>query len=970
MRYILLIIASLIVACAAFATERIELTENVDDVAVFVEESNELRTVVRFEIGAFSREAVDLSGEVYYTLICGREAVLLNEKQPALPRICRRIIVPDDVGLRLNVLDAEYVDYPGMPVVPSKGNLMRSTAPAPENVPYEFGEVYNTAEWYPAELARIREPFIMRDIRGTVIELNAFQYHPARQTLRVYTSVTVEVVSDGPGTVNVIERSRRPRAGVPDFDGMYSDGLINYGEWGVERLVPVSEHGDMLIITYDAFHDAMLPLVDWKRQKGIPTTIMDISSIGNSSAVIKTFIRDFYDSTNLVFVLLVGDATQMATPFTSKGAADPTYALVDGNDGYPDILVGRFSAETVEQVETQVRRTLDYDKQPAGADWFHKGMGIASLGGPGHHGEYDYQHIGNIRDDLLAYGYTEVDRLYGSVSASQVAAALNSGRGIINYCGHGTATSWITTRFSNSNVDALTNGNMLPFIISVACINGQFAGRTCFAEAWLRATSGGEPSGAVATYMSSINQSWNPPMDAQDEVNDLLAAEKKTTFGGLCYNGACRMIEINGTAGEEMFNTWHIFGDPSLQVRTDDPATLAVAHEALVTTDVRAFDVIVYGRRNALCAVYHEGTLHGSAYTDLNGSASISLGEHLPVGEAVTLTVTAFNALPHVSTIQVISASGPYVMYDYRHIDDGGGNGNGLVENGESIVLGVGLVNVGPGDAADVEASISTLDGYVTITDGVESYGTISGGGGVGYSSSAFSFDVAGDVPDGHVVTFDLEVTDIAGETWYGKIDIRVNGPRLQIVSFRLDDALGNGNGVLDPGETGALVVTLANAGGGVAYSVAGSLLETDEHISLIDASGSFGEIDSSGGVADNAVDAFELVAGAACPLDHIASMELSVNASGGYRTSLYIKIPFGASPEGICGDINGGGEALIDISDLVYLVDYMFNEGPPPPVMSAANLDGRGGGLLDISDLIYLVNYMFHQGAAPVCDP
>ncbi len=849
MRYVLLTIASLIVACAAFSAERIELTENVDDVVVIVEESNNVRTVIRFEIGAFSREAVDLGGEIYYTLRCGREAVLLNEKEPALPRICRRIIVPDDVGLRLNVLDAEYVDYPGTRVVPSKGNLMRSTNP--EDVPYEFGEVYATGEWYPGELARIREPFIMRDIRGTVVELNAFRYHPAHQTLRVYTSITVEVVSDGPGNVNVIERSRHTRVGVPDFDGMYRDGLINYGEWGVERLVPVSEHGDILIITHDAFHDTMLPLVDWKRQKGIPTTIVDISSIGNSSTAIKTFIRDFYDSTNLVFVLLVGDAAQVATPIVSGGAADPTYALVDGDDGYPDIFVGRFSAEIVSQVETQVRRTLDYDKQPTGADWFHKGMGIASLGGPGHHGEYDYQHIGNIRSDLLAYGYTEVDRLYGSVSASQVAAALNNGRGIINYCGHGSVNRWTTTGFSNSNVNALTNGNMLPFIISVACVNGKFAGYTCFAEAWLRATSGGEPSGAVAAYMSSTDQSWNPPMDAQDEVIDLLVAEKKTTFGGLCYNGACRMIEINGTAGEEMFNAWHIFGDPSLQVRTNDPATLAVGHEALVTAATSTFDVDVYGRRGALCAIYHEGTLYGSAYTDLNCKASISLSEHLPVGETVKLTVTAFNALPHVSTIQVIAASGPYVMYDYSHVDDGGGNGNGLVENGESIVLGVGLVNVGQDDADDVAASISTSDGHITITDGVESYGTISGGGGTGYSSSAFSFDVSGDTPDGHV-----------------------------------------------------------------------------------------------------------------------ASMDLSIVALGGYTTSLHFEIPVGASPLGICGDIDGDGEALIDISDLVYLVDYMFNEGPPPPVMAAANLDGRGGGLLDISDLIYLVNHMFHQGPAPVCDP
>ena len=31
-----------------------------------------------------------------------------------------------------------------------------------------------------------------------------------------------------------------------------------------------------------------------------------------------------------------------------------------------------------------------------------------------------------------------------------------------------------------------------------------------------RATNNGEPTGAIATFMSSKSQSWNPPMDAQD----------------------------------------------------------------------------------------------------------------------------------------------------------------------------------------------------------------------------------------------------------------------------------------------------------------------------------------------------------------------------------------------------------------------------------------------------------------------
>ncbi len=69
-----------------------------------------------------------------------------------------------------------------------------------------------------------------------------------------------------------------------------------------------------------------------------------------------------------------------------------------------------------------------------------------------------------------------------------------------------------------------------------------------------------------------------------------------------------------------------------------------------------------------------------------------------------------------------------------------------------------------------------------------------------------------------------------------------------------------------------------------------------------------------------------------------------------------------------ICGDIDGSDLLPLDISDLVYLVDYMFNSGSEPPVMEAADLDGSGG-LIDISDLVYFVDYMFHDGPPPLCE-
>ncbi len=158
----------------------------------------------------------------------------------------------------------------------------------------------------------------------------------------------------------------------------------------------------------------------------------------------------------------------------------------------------------------------------------------------------------------------------GNPNESDVSELVNQGVGLISYTGHGSSTSLGSSGFSNSQIDQLQNDGMLPFIWSVACVNGEFDNGTCFGESWLRANRNGQGTGAVAAFMSTINQSWNPPMAAQDEMVDLLTENIQTsdtrTFGGLSLNGCLKMNDEYGTAGDEMTATWHIFGDPSMMV--------------------------------------------------------------------------------------------------------------------------------------------------------------------------------------------------------------------------------------------------------------------------------------------------------------------------------------------------------------------------------------------------------------------
>ena len=300
--------------------------------------------------------------------------------------------------------------------------------------------------------------------------------------------------------------------------------------------------------------------------------------MGNSTSAIQNYIQAVYDSSDLAFVLLVGDIAQIASPDVwangEWGASDPSYSRLAGADDYPDVLIGRFSASTAAHVDTQVQRSIEYESLPATEqDWFWKGTGIASDEGAGigDEGQSDIQHESEIRAWLIGAGYTEVDQVYDpGASDSQVAAALNAGRGVVNYTGHGYSGGWSSSGFNTADVNALTNTGKLPFIISVACNNGEFENyASCFGEAWLRATHNGAPSGAAAIYASSVSQSWAPPMEGQDEINLLLTdpAEPLHSFGGLCFGGSMSMMDAYGSAGVEMFETWIVFGDPSLRVR-------------------------------------------------------------------------------------------------------------------------------------------------------------------------------------------------------------------------------------------------------------------------------------------------------------------------------------------------------------------------------------------------------------------
>ncbi|MFL2982776.1 MAG: C25 family cysteine peptidase [Candidatus Neomarinimicrobiota bacterium] len=736
---------------------------------------------------------------------------ILKEGSPNLPRMARSIIIPDIANMELSLLETEFIDIQMSDIEPSKGNLTRDIDPS--TISYTYGNSFELDEFYPNEIAFLREPYILRSLRGQAVVFQPIQYNPIQRLLRVYTKINISIKQNGLSQINPLI-NRPPQLGSREFEHMYKNHFINYPN--NERYDVLSEQGPMVVISYGDFIDEMQAFVDWKNYKGIPTEIVDIASIGDENDMAQ-FIEDQYNENGIAFVLLVGDIDQIETIRRSNGAgsnspSDNSLTFVAGDDYYPDLIIGRFSAETGDHVETMVNRTISYEMNPdPTGEWYNKGSGFASNQGPGDDGEDDDEHMDNIRDLLLGYTYIEIDQVYdpdGTVAEGE--AAINQGRSIINYTGHGSNGSWGNgCPMNNTDVNGLINTGMWPFIWSVACVNGEFHQGTCYAETWLRATneSDGSPTGAIATLMSTVNQAWNPPMEGQDEMNalfvDSYSDNIKRTFGGLSFNGMNQMNDSYGSQGYDETYYWTLFGDPSVVVRSDIPTEMTVVHDGALIVGATEFSIDA-GLSGALAAISMDGELLVSGYTDETGSIDLVFESAMDIPGEINIVVTAYNKIPYESIINIIAPEGAYMLLEEFTVS---GGDDDLLDYGELGSLLVVFENVGEDPSGELSFTIAHQGSMVNMITGAISQSSIEAGDQV--AVGPFEFEVSWNVEDGASIPLLVTAIGEAGE-WEHEIQVPVEAPSFLLNS---SDLIDNGNGTLDPGESIVMQIALENVG-------------------------------------------------------------------------------------------------------------------------------------------------------------
>ena len=819
-----------------------------------------------------------------------------NEGAPDLPGFGRYIAIPQGATAKLNVKSFRTETLTGVEMAPApRIPLDTEKGPLEYN---KNDRLYSQDAYYPAEPFILSEQTQLRGVDAAIVGITPYQYNPITKELIIYRDIEIEIVFEGGnGYIGddrlrsrwfdpILQDALLNAGSLPKVD--YSARYQNQSqrdETGYEYLIVVPN--DAIWMPYAE------QIKEWRMMQGIYTGIMTLDEIGtNSVSGLEDFFDDAYANWDIppVAVLLMADYgtnanTQITSPiWDGYCVSDQIFSDVNNND-MSDIIFARMTAQNETHLQTMVSKMLDYEANPpTDADFYHKP--ITALGWQTERWfQICSETVGGYWREIKGKEPVRINAVYqGSPgtswssatntamvvnyfgpnglgyipatpaelggwnggTAAQVVNAINDGAFALQHRDHGGESGWGEPDFQSNDINQLTNtaDNEFPFIFSINCLTGKYnISGECFAEKFHRHTSGGQNAGALGliaasevsysfvndTYvwglMDNMYTDFMPDYGQYVQERGMLPA-----FGNAAGKYFLKQSDwpYNTSNKEVTYHLFHHHGGAFLQVYSEVPQNLAVTHNPILYAGESTFTVVV--DEGAYIALTVNGEIIAAAVSE-GGATNLTIMPQLPPN-VMKVTVTMQDYFRYEADVDIIPPSGPYVVGDSYVINDAAGNNNGMMDYGESIMLDMTMKNVGVDVASNVAVTMTTSDEFVTITDGTEYFGNIDPDG-TATIDDAFALDVDANIPNNHTVTFLLQSSD-GTDTWDSYISIKGYAPSLKYVEFIIDDASGNNNGQLDPGETATMYVVAENTGGADAYDVMAELTSSDTYVSVL----------------------------------------------------------------------------------------------------------------------------------------
>lgn len=527
---------------------------------------------------------------------------------PGTPQV---LIVETETETRLN-----YYLYP-------KPDLAAGGTPENPELVEIFkldAEAYQRDTTYPGSLVEVAENGFLRQQPLFQLGLYPFQYNPVTRELAVTRRMKVLVTfPTAPLAVAPAEIASIPLT----FRQMLQQTLINYEALPIASAPAPSSSGGLqaagastatyLIITHPSFYTAVQELATYRAGQGESVAVIRSTDIYNqySSGVkspdaIKNFLIDTYvaGQGKLEYVLLVGDADARAslvgpapnyeiigydpnistdylpthyekTPvfFFEVGPTplDAWYAKVQGDDDYPDIIIGRIPARSASDVTTVINKVKAYEQSPLPGDWARRAVLVAD----------DSSTFTADMDNFATFlpGRISPTKMYDYDPSTSVQDEIRSGVLLLAYSGHGNDQGWSwwdkVRIYQKSYISNMSNGNKLPFVVAANCSNGYFAAPSparVFGEEFLLISN----KGAVAVWTTAAYSfpSINKPMIRK--LPEVLFANNEQTLGSTATTTLLQNLldPENAHLQRNLFEIFTFFGDPATRFYV--PATLTL----------------------------------------------------------------------------------------------------------------------------------------------------------------------------------------------------------------------------------------------------------------------------------------------------------------------------------------------------------------------------------------------------------
>jgi len=440
-----------------------------------------------------------------------------------------------------------------------------------------------------------------------------------------------------------------------------------------------------------------------------------------------------------------------------------------------------------------------------------------------------------------------------SGNGSAIISAMNSGHGFLHHVGHansGFMMGLYTSDITNSNFSQL-NGitHNYALVYSHGCICGAFDDDDCISETMVTIDNC-----AVAVFTNSRygwfneGQTEGPSQHLHREFVDAIYTD------GMYQAGVAEVIskietapwvenpdEYEPGAQRWVFYDHNVMTDPALPIWTTNPFDITTNYDDVLPFGAE-YSVTVSSAKgfleNYTCAVIQNSQIVGKAYSDASGQAVIDIDFDVAViGEAI-LIVSGYNILPHQYDITIEEATGVVLsMPSVSYTDDN----NNLPDYDETLGLNIVVENYGQQDASNVTLTLSTTDENLTVVNAIDNLGTIAASGSITSTDLQIETDY---VVDQYAAELNLLI-ESDEYTTSKTIHVVINAPEIHYDLITVTEVSGDGDGVVEPGETGNIVFNFTNNGHAITPNITGLLNTTDNNVTIITESQSIGQINA-----------------------------------------------------------------------------------------------------------------------------